>query len=243
MARHLSGESRDWGRRPWRQRLVRLRRPAFLGTLRRTTPLSRYWGFDRGTPIDRYYIERFLFQCRDDIHGRVLELMDSGYTDLYGRDVTRADVLDIDPSNSQATIIDDLGVGRVLPSEAFDCFILTQTLHIIYDVRGAIATAERVLRPGGVLLATLPAVSRVWRVGADYWRFTEAAVEPLFREMFGEQVEVRSHGNVLTAIAFLAGMARQELRRKELEADDPLFPVTITVRAVKRAPGDPAQDM
>src|SRR5436190_12723106 len=151
MAKHLSGESRDWGRRPWRQRLVRLRRPAFLGTLRRTTPLSRYWGFDRGTPIDRYYIERFLFQCRDDIHGRVLELMDSGYTDLYGRDVTRADVLDIERSNSQATIIDDAAVGRVLPPDAFDCFILTQTLHTVYCDRGASRRSQRVRGRRGVL--------------------------------------------------------------------------------------------
>lgn len=225
--------TRDWGRPLSRQLAARLRRPAFLGTLRRTSPLSRYWGFDRGTPVDRYYIERFLWQNRSDIRGRVLELMDSGYTNLFGVGVTQADVLDIDPTNDRATIVDDLAVGEVLPSEAFDCFILTQTLHIIYDVRGAIATAHRVLRPGGVLLATLPAVSRVWREEADFWRFTGASASRLFREVFGEDVRVTSHGNVLTAIAFLTGMAHEELRRRELDASDPLFPVTITVRAVK----------
>jgi len=193
--------TRDWGRPLSRQLAARLRRPAFLGTLRRTSPLSRYWGFDRGT--------------------------------LFGVGVTQADVLDIDPTNDRATIVDDLAVGEVIPSEAFDCFILTQTLHIIYDVRGAIATAHRVLRPGGVLLATLPAVSRIWREEADFWRFTGASTSRLFREAFGEDVRVTSHGNVLTAIAFLTGMAHEELRRRELDASDPLFPVTITVRAVK----------
>jgi SAM-dependent methyltransferase len=226
--------TRHWGRPLWRQLAARLRRPAVLGTLRRTSPLSRYWGFDRGTPIDRYYIERFLWQHRGDIRGRVLELMDSGYTNLFGAGVTQADVLDIDTANDRATIVDDLAVGKVLPSEAFDCFILTQTLHIIYDVRGAITTAHRVLRPGGVLLATVPAVSRVWREETDFWRFTHASASLLFAERFGEEVEVTSHGNVLTAIAFLTGMAHQELRRRELETEDPLFPVTITVRAVKR---------
>jgi SAM-dependent methyltransferase len=225
---------RDWGAPVSGQLLARLRRPALLGTLRRTAPLSRDWGFDRGAPIDRYYIERFLWEHRSDIHGRVLEVMDSGYTELFGHDVSRADVLDIDPDNRTATIVDDLTEGRVLPDDAFDCFILTQTLHIIYDVRAALATSHRVLRPGGVLLATLPAVSRIWRLDADFWRFTDASASRLFREAFGDEVETRAHGNVLAAVAFLTGMAYQELPQKKLDVDDPLFPVTITVRAVKR---------
>ena len=42
-----------------------------LGTIRRTTPLSDHWGRERGTPVDRYYIERFLAAERDVIRGRV----------------------------------------------------------------------------------------------------------------------------------------------------------------------------
>jgi SAM-dependent methyltransferase len=231
--RDRSRIKRDWGRPLSRQLASRLRRPAILGTLRRTTPLSRDWGFNRGTPVDRYYIERFLWENRKDIRGRVLEVMDSGYTNLFGTGVTQADVLDIDPGNDEATIIDDLAKGSNLPADAFDCFILTQTIHIIYDFRGAVETAHRILRPGGVLLATLPAVSRIWRKETDYWRFTEASASRLFHEVFGEQVQVASQGNVLSAIAFLTGMAHEELRERELEASDPFFPVTITVRAVR----------
>ena len=32
----------------------------WIGTLRRLTPLSQHWGADRGTPMDRYYVRRFL---------------------------------------------------------------------------------------------------------------------------------------------------------------------------------------
>src|ERR1044071_9523598 len=88
-----------------RQRLRRFARPAWLGSLHRTTPLSDHWGFDRGTPLDRYYIGRFLEEHRQDIHGRVLEVKDSNYTDRYGVGVQRRDVLDIDPSNPHATIV------------------------------------------------------------------------------------------------------------------------------------------
>jgi SAM-dependent methyltransferase len=222
---------------PLAQRVRRLIRPARLGSLRRTTPLSDTWGFDRGTPVDRHYIEEFLAAHRNDIRGRVLEVQDSGYTDRFGSGVERRDVLDVDPANPRATLVADLAAADGVPADAFDCFILTQTLHLIYDARAALGHARRLLRPGGVLLATLPAVSRVSRgvgVDGDYWRFTAASCSTLFGEVFGPgQVEVRTYGNVLTAISFLTGLAREELRRRELDARDPFFPVIVAARAVK----------
>jgi SAM-dependent methyltransferase len=220
-----------------RQRLRRYVRPAFLGTLRRTQPLSDDFGYDRGTPVDRFYIERFLAQHRSHIRGRVLEVKEPIYTGRFGDHVNRSDVLDVDANNPRATFIADLAEADALPSEAFDCFILTQTLQYIYRADAAIRHAHRVLQPGGVLLATVPAVSRVVYppdVASDYWRFTAAACSKLFGEAFGpEHVTVRAHGNVLTCIAFLAGMAREELTRDELDVDDPPFPVIITICAIK----------
>lgn len=222
---------------PLAQRVRRLIRPARLGSLRRTTPLSDTWGFDRGTPVDRHYIEEFLAEHGGDIRGRVLEVQDSGYTDRFGSGVERRDVLDVDPANPRATLVADLAAADGIPADTFDCFILTQTLHLIYDAPAALGHARRLLRPGGVLLATLPAVSRVSRgvgVDGDYWRFTAASCSALFGEVFGPgQAAVRTYGNVLTAIAFLTGLAREELRRRELDAHDPFFPVIVAARAVK----------
>jgi SAM-dependent methyltransferase len=221
---------------PLRQRLRRLLGPVRLGVLNRTRPLSEFWGFDRGTPVDRHYIESFLAEHRGDIRGRVLEVQDSGYTERFGSGVERRDVLDIDPTNPKATIVADLAAAEAIPSDTFDCFILTQTLHLIYDLRGALGHARRVLRPGGVLLATLPALSRVSRRAAasDYWRFTPASASVLFGEVFGpDRISIRSYGNVLAGITFLAGMAYEELSPRELEAYDEYFPVIIAVRAVK----------
>jgi SAM-dependent methyltransferase len=224
--------SKDLIPRSARYRLRRLLRPAFLGTARRTTPLSRHWGFDRGTPVDRYYIERFLERHGADIHGHVLEVKDSGYTDRFGTAVTQSEVLDIDSSNQHVTIVADLTAADHVGSEQFDCFILTQTLHMIYDAPAAIRHAHRLLRPGGTLLATVPAVSRLTR--PDFWRFTPAACSKLFGEVFGSvNVSVEGHGNVLTSVAFLEGMAAEELNRRELETYDDMFPLIVTVRAVK----------
>ncbi|CAA9295622.1 MAG: hypothetical protein AVDCRST_MAG26-4425 [uncultured Chloroflexia bacterium] len=219
----------------WRQRLRRLRRPALLGTLRRTAPLSSRWGYDRGTPVDRFYIERFLEQHRNDIRGRVLEIKDSSYTDRFGTQVEARDVLDVDAANPSSTIVADLAAADIVPSDHFDCFVCTQTLGMIYDVRAAVGHAHRILRPGGVLLATLPALSRLDRRLPDYWRFTPASCNLLFGEVFGAaNVAVESHGNVLAAIASMSGMAREELSLREMETRDERYPLVVTVRAVKR---------
>jgi len=165
------------------------------------------WGFDRGTPVDRYYIERFLSAHRAVIRGRVLEVKDSAYTRRFGAGVVESEVLDIEPSNPSATIVADLSAADSVPGSRFDCFILTQTLQFIYDVRAALGHAHRLLAPGGVLLATVPVVSRLAPsngLTGEFWRFPPAACRRLFEEVFGAgQITLQSYGNVTSAIAFL----------------------------------------
>lgn len=218
-------------------RLRRLTSPIWLGSLRNTAPMSDSWGFDRGTPVDRYYIETFLEANGDAIRGRALEIQDRLYTERFGTGVVQSDVLDVDATNPRATVIADLAAADHVPSDTYDVAIITQTLHLLRDVRAAIAHLHRMLVPGGVLLATLPSLSRVSRgvgVDGDYWRFTVASARWLFGEAFGDAaVTVESRGNVLSAVAFLKGLAWEELPRTDLDVTDPYFPVVITVRATK----------
>jgi SAM-dependent methyltransferase len=223
---------------PVRHRVQRWRHPASADALGSVRPVSEWWGFDRGTPVDRYYIAQFVHEHAADIAGRVLEVRNSEYTRRFGRDVVRADVLDIDATNPDATVVADLSAAGDVAAEQFDCFILTQTLQFIYDVRSAVAHAQRFLRPGGVLLATVPAVSRIAPrdgIDTDQWRFTPASCTRMFGDAFGaDRVEVRSYGNVFAASAFLRGLAVQELPRRKLDVHDPYFPLIVAVRAVKR---------
>ena len=211
------------------------------GDLARTTPVSRDWGFDRGLPVDRYYVERFLERHACDIRGAVLEVQDPDYTTRFGGDrVTRSDVVDLfNMSNPRATIVSDLRAPANIASNTYDCIILTQTLHVIDDIRAVVAECGRILKPGGVLLATLPCASRVcleYGDEGDFWRVTAAGARRLFEEAWPDAVlEVRSQGNVRTNAAFLYGLASHELTAAELDADDPYFPLVVTVRAEKAA--------
>ena len=211
-----------------------------FGSLRRLQPISRKFGFDRGQCIDRYYIENFLAAHAADIRGHILEIGDDTYTRRFGGErVTRSDVLHVQEGNPKATIVADLASGADhIPSDTFDCIIFTQTLQCIYDVRAALRTLYRILKPGGVLLATFPGISQISRYDmdrwGDYWRFTTLSARRLFEEIFPpECVKVNAHGNVLAAIAFLHGLAAEELREDELDYHDPDYELLITVRAVK----------
>ena len=214
-----------------------------FGDLRRTAPISPVWGLDRGIPLDRYYIHRFLDRHQSDIRGRVLEVKDSGYARAFGADrVTACDVLDVDRANTRATVVADLSRADTIADETYDCFILTQTLGVIYDVAGSVRHAVRVLKPGGVLLCTLPAAGRISSeegLDGDYWRFTEASVRRLFADVLPPgSFEVNGRGNVLACTAFLYGLAPHELTAEELDTVDPYFPVVYTVRAVKPLTSD-----
>jgi SAM-dependent methyltransferase len=209
-----------------------------FGDLRQLIPISNIFGYDRGLPIDRYYIENFLTRQSPDVRGRVLEIGDATYTRRFGGDrVTKSDVLHVVAGNPEATIIGDLTNSDLIPSDSFDCLVLTQTLHLIYNIREAVQAIYRILKPGGIALVTVPGLSQIdideWK---DYWcwSFTCLSVRKLFAEFFpDENVTIDYYGNVLTATAFLQGLATQELTTAELDYRDASYQMLITIRVVK----------
>ena len=211
-----------------------------FGSLRRLAPISDDWGFDRGLPIDRHYIEAFLEVEEQRIRGRVLEVDTNDYTLRFGGgQVEHSDVLHLSDPLPGVTLIGDLATGEGIPESAFDCVIVTQTLQLIYDVQGAARTLHRILRPGGTALVTFPGLSRLTAAEdgswGSYWALTRHSASRLFGEAFpGGEVEVRSAGNVLTATAFLQGLAAGELTQGELAHHDPDFEVLVMVRATRK---------
>ena len=229
----------------WVEDLPRLlsRRPPIgwvrFGHLRRLTPISADFGWDRGRPVDRFYIDEFIARHAADVRGRVLEVGTAMYTKRLGAGrVTRSDVLHILEGNPEATIVADLTRADQIPSNAFDCVILTQTLQCIYDMRAALRHLHRILKPGGALLATTNGINKIsmqdmaqW---GEYWRLTSRSARMLFEEFFPpERVTVDAAGNLVSAVAMLHGIAAEELTAHELAHRDPAFEVLIAIRAVK----------
>ncbi len=239
--------ARHW-LRGQRLRLDRLRFRFGLGPrpslLRRIIPINPDdYGESRGQCIDRFYIERFLGEYAADVRGHVLEFGDDKYARRFGGDkVTRVDVLHRTADNPHATIVADLSCCENIPSDTFDCIVCTQVLHCIFEVEAAVRTLFRVLKPGGVVLVTDAGIQKLdsvdFKNGEEYWRFTSLALRRLFEEVFPkDQVEVTAYGNALVAVAFLHGLAVEDLNQKYLNHFDPDFEVSLSLRATK--PNEP----
>lgn len=215
--------------------LRRIFKPAWFYLFsKRLKPLSHNYGSDRGEPIDRYYIEKFLSENANLIHGTCLEIESNTYCLSFGKNC-KCDVLDTNKNNPQATITADLRNMPEIKDETYDCIILTQVLQFIDDYESAIRECWRILKPEGALLVTLPFISRVdarAEVKNDFWRFTIASAQYSFGKYFNK-LEIRSWGNVLSGLGFWIGAAQEELSKRGLNHDDQNFPVLISVRAIK----------
>lgn len=207
-------------------------------SLRSTKPISRVFAFDRGTPIDRIYIEQFLESNKNYIKGTLCEIAEGSYCKKYGHDVNKIEIFH-NNENPNATIVGDLSNISTLPENKIDCFIVTQTLNFIYDFKSAIKGIHYMLKDGGVALVTVAGISQISRYDmdkwGDYWRFTDLSVKKSFEEVFGiGNIEVEIYGNVLAAISYLEGICAEELTREELFYRDKDYQLVITVRATKK---------
>jgi len=213
--------------------------PVSWHNLRSLKPVSTIFGLERGTPIDRYYIEKFLETNSHLIKGTVLEIAESSYSKKFGGSkITKQEILHYTEDNAAATIVGDLSKPDSLPENRVECFICTQTFNFIYDFKQAIKGAHHVLQGGGVLLATLGGISQISRYDmdrwGDFWRFTTLSALQSFEEIFGKgNVQVDFFGNVLSSVAFLEGISVEELSREELDHKDENYQMLITVIAKK----------
>jgi SAM-dependent methyltransferase len=200
------------------------------GNLRRTRPLSEHFGADRGTPIDRYYLDRFLTSHRERVTGRVLEIQGSSSTERYGQSVTAADTIDINPSFNPTFLCDLAEADRVVPADWYDCVLLPNTLHHLRDVPRSLVQMLRVLKPGGSLLATACGFVPLIPDGPDYWRLSEQGWRELTAEpLRGHRFELDAYGNCLAAVSALLGVTVEELTPAELDVRDARYPVLVTL--------------
>lgn len=207
-----------------REARIRMR----FGDVGSTRPLSA-WGSGRGTPIDRWYIERFLESNSSAIHGHVLEVKEDLYGSRFG--ARQVDVLDIDAANSRATIVGDMCDPATLPLARFDAAVITQTLQLVPDPKRAVRNVVAGIRRPGCLLLTVPCMSRL-AGSADRWRWTPAGLRSLLDEACPEdaKIDVEGVGNGLAARGFLFGLAAEDLRRGVLAEHDPDIPLLAFAR-------------
>lgn len=212
-------------------------KPAWIYFLqKKISPLSPT-GQERGTPIDSYYIEAFFSDNKEFIHGKCMEVRDDYYTKKFGENIFQCDIFDMDKTNTKATIHGDLRSSHCIPDSTYDCIMLPHILHLIDDPDRVISEMRRIVKPGGAILATVPSIPRIDpRAGewGDFWRFTRAGAWHLFQKYFKRtSIDVSSKGNCLTGLGYWIGQSVHEIPKEKIDQDDELFPVIITIKAIK----------
>lgn len=203
-----------------------------LGT-RELHPISSRFGFDRGTPIDRFWIDEFISQNSEKIKGRVLEIDDSRYGSVYKDNITQMDILDINPKNKKANIHGDLrNLKGKIKDNTYDCVILTQVLGMIDDLPKAVSEIHRIIKPGGFVLVTASSLSPVHDEEHSFWRFTKASLEFLFKGGF--TTDIKTFGNVFASQCFWVGLSKEELTDEQLSFNDKRYPCIVTLIGKKK---------
>jgi SAM-dependent methyltransferase len=201
------------------------------GDLRRPQPLCQFFGFMRGTPIDRYYLDQFIKSIQKEVSGITLEIGgEKTNQELYGfKLTTEYRVLDL-PGWSD-DIVGDATNPEAVSDNSFDSIIIFNVLEHCENPQAVVDNIYKWLKPGGRAFAMVPCTQRIHPTPRDYWRPMPDGLQVLFKAF--HEKKVTTYGNITTVIASFHGIAVEELTTAEMDFTHPDYPVVACIVAQK----------
>lgn len=198
-----------------------------------------------GTPIVRYYWHKFLEEKREYIRGRALEI-ESPHTlkRFASQAISSMEAIDLSQHSPDVTVVGDLASHASFPVNAFDCFVVPFTYHVIRNIELALYNSISLLKPGGNLIATFSCSEFNFPNGLNlgtggtmwlHWNFTPLQVHNLLLDagLTDSDYELKVFGNLFSRMAYEFNLPAEELTNRELESSDLGFPLLICVRATR----------
>ena len=112
--------------------------------------------------------------------------------------VTRYDGVDLWPRSTRATLAGDVQSLTMLPDAIYDSAICIEVLEHVPEPAKAVATIARILKPGGVVVISVPHLSRLHDLPHDYYRYTEYGLRYLLAQAGLEVTSIQPKGGLLT---------------------------------------------
>lgn len=180
----------------------------------------------------RYYIDTFLARHAAGCRGAFLEFGDARYRERFPQaTIDRYDVFDIAAAPG-VTIVGDIQSCPQIPDDSYDVIVCTQVLEHVPNPFLAAAELCRILRPGGLLLLTVPAAYPYHSAPNDYWRYSRDSIRLLFGERLRETA-IESFGNRLTVTGAYWEWSARHFPRAVLDRHDPDQPYLIMLAGRK----------
>lgn len=194
--------------------LIRHRRGllARINGWRKRTPFNPYW-------IERKHLRRAAARLAPLASGRLLDVGggERPYGALFAPYVKRYVGLEYPPMADNLApeiwrdlkrvraIIDVFGDGYSLPfaEESFETVLCSEVLEHVSDPERILREIGRVLKPGGVVLLTVPFMAPLHQLPLDYYRFTPRGLVELIARSGMELEWIEPRGNAAAATGSL----------------------------------------
>lgn len=195
-------------------------------------PLSRNFGVERGTPVGRYYIDKFIVSNCNTVSGDFLEFgAVARYKKYFNKHISYDTISIFDEEG--ITYVADIHNISELPDKKFDCIVCTQVFEHLKSPETAALSLYYLLKEKGVLLFTAPFINNVHGCPSDYRRFTVEGCRFIL-ESAGFNIEyIDFGGNCMVSTGSLLGMVVEDFSSEDLSFKDEIYPYNILIRASK----------
>lgn len=185
-----------------------------------------------GATPGRAYIDTFLGRYAAACSGTFLEFGDPRYRDRFRpAAIERYDIFDI-AAGPGVTVVGDLQHCPQVPDDTYDVIVCTQVLEHVPNPFLAAAELCRILKPGGLLLLTVPAAYPYHSAPNDYWRYSRDSLRLLFGERLRE-IQIETFGNRLTIVGAYWNWYEPHFPRAAMEQHDAHQPYLVMLAGRK----------
>lgn len=106
--------------------------------------------------------------------------------------------LDLYPRSSEVTYVGDIQNMSMIPAASYDCALCLEVLEHVPCPFQAIHEIYRILKPGGILLLSVPCLSRIHSPPHDYFRFTAYGLHTILTKGSFNIIEIIPRGGIFS---------------------------------------------
>lgn len=144
------------------------------------------------------------FVLANRVSGTILDLggdSKSAYNAIFDKEsqVTRVNL----DKESLPDIVHDLEKPIPLSNNSFDSVLLMNVLEHVYNKSQLISEANRLLKPGGKLLAVVPFMFPIHPSPQDFWRMTQDAIHKELEGAGFASIQIKPLGTGVFSMAYV----------------------------------------